>query len=286
VSSTSIHTNHLQRRVVRVMLIIAAVIALIGIPLMVLDEQRLELAHRFGIAPGAGAEKLAEGDEEAVLVIVPLGEYSGEGREQYAYQAMYIARPAASGMILTDIETDAAIELPLASLAFTAADADGTHILFRGPTVEAPSIERAVVLETESNTVEELPEGQLVPDLPGDWETETWEKVTGLCDRVSPSKKYIACFNRPDAASYLAGDWQVDVQIYGEFQVSEPVYRGIGFLPILGFAHDDTWLYFQNETGIYRIEIPASLQEYEPNATPQDAAHKMAAQNHTGFIIS
>lgn len=273
VSSTAIHTKHIQRRVIRVLLIVAGIIALIGIPLMVFDEQRLELAHRMGVAPGADAERLADGEDEAVLIIVPLGEYSGVGRQQYRYQAMYIARPSDAGMTLTNIETDATVDIPLVSLDFTAADADGAHILFRGPATDEPSVEQAVVLQTETDSVEVLPEGQTAPDLPGDWETETWQKVTGLCDRVSPSQKYIACFNRPDAASYLAGDWQVDVQIYGEFRVSEPVYRGIGFLPILGFAHEDTWLYFQNETGIYRIEIPASLQEYQPAATPQDAAH-------------
>jgi hypothetical protein len=111
------------------------------------------------------------------------------------------------------------------------------------------------------------------PDLPGDWQTPTWEKVTGSCDRISPERTYIACFNRPDAARYLAGDWQIDVQVYGEYGVSAPVYRGGGFLPILGFAHQDTWLYFQNETGVYRIEIPRSLQERQPKATPTGAVH-------------
>lgn len=272
-SSSSIHTHHIQRRVVRILLALAAIVALIGIPLMVLDEQRLELAQQLGIVPGKNAEQLAEGDEGAVLVVIPLGEYTGVGREGYAYQAMYIARPSDAGMTLRDIESGSTVDVPLVSLDFIAADADGAHILFRGPSSDDPSDELAVVLDTGTNGIDILPEDQMEPDLPGDWETQTWQKVTGSCDRVSPGMTYIACFNRADAANYLAGDWQVDVQLYGEFKVSEPVYRGMGFLPLLGFAHDDTWLYFQNETGIYRVEIPESLQEQQLSATPSGAQH-------------
>lgn len=272
-SSSSIHTYHIQRRVVRVLLALTLVIAVIGIPLMLFDEQRLDIAHRLGLAPGENAELLADGDEEAVLVVIPLGDYSGIGRERYAYQAMYIARPSNAGMTLHDIESGATVDVPLVSLDFTAAGSDGAHILFRGPSIDDPSGERAVVLQTAANEIDVLPEGQLEPDLPGDWQTQTWQKVTGTCDRVSPQMRYIACFNRADAADYLAGDWQVDVQLYGDFEFSEPVYRGMGFLPILGFAHDDTWLYFQNETGIYRAEIPQSLREQQASATPQGAEH-------------
>lgn len=251
----------MQRRVIRILLAIAALIAVIGIPLALFDELRLDIAHQLRLAPGEDAEKVADGDEGAVLVVIPLGEYTGVGRERYAYQAMYIARPTDDGMTLTDIESDATIGLPLASLEFIAADSDGAHILFRGPSADDASAERAILLDTESQQTEVLPEDQQSPDLPGDWETPVWEKVVGSCDRVSPHQKYIACFNRADAASYLAGDWQIDVQVYGDFEASEPVYRGMGFLPILGFAHEDNWLYFQNEHGIYRIEIPASIQQ-------------------------
>jgi hypothetical protein len=261
VSSSSIHNQHIQRRVVRFLLAVTAIVVVIGVPLVVMDQQRLEIAQQLGLAPGRDAEKLADGDEGAVLIVVPLGEYTGVGRERYAYRAMYIARPASKGMSLTNIETDASIDVPLQRLDFIAADSDGAHILFRGPSVDDASADRAVLLETASDQTQLLAEGQQAPDLPGDWETPIWEKVTGSCDRISPHQKYIACFNRADAASYLAGDWQVDVQLFGDFEVSKAVYRGMGFLPILGFAHEDNWLYFQNETGIYRIEIPASLRE-------------------------
>jgi hypothetical protein len=274
VSSDSTHHSYLQRRVVRSLLAIAALILIIGTPLVIFDELRFSLSQNLELIPGKSAEQLANGDDGAMLIVVPLGEYSGVGRERYGYRADYIARPTGNGMQLTDIETSELVDVPLTSLDFISNDPNGDHLLFRGPSTDDAGEETAVVLSTAENEVDVLPEGTLVPDLPGDWETETWEKVTGTCDRISPDSKFVACFNRADAASYLAGDWQIDVQLFGDFEVAEPVYRGLGFLlPSVGFAHNDMWLYFQNETGIFRIEIPASLQEHHPIATPADDEH-------------
>lgn len=250
------------------MLALAALTLVIGIPLVVFDELRFNIAQELNLIPGGNAEMLASGDDGAVLIVIPLGEYTGIGRERYAYRADYIARPDDSGMQLSDIETGDVIDVPLKAIEFIANDPEGAHVLLRGPGIDN-SARTAVVIDTRSNEVDVLPEGQLEPNLPGDWETETWQKITGTCDRVSPESKFIACFNRADGASYLAGDWQIDVQLFGDYQVNEPVYRGMGlFLPTVGFAHDDTWLYFQNEVGIYRIEIPESLQESYAPATP------------------
>lgn len=271
-SSSSFHTQHIQRRVIRILIAAAILLTLIATPLILFDELRLDIAHELGLAPGKDAEKLADGDDGAVLVVLPLGDYQGVGREQYRYEAAYIARPSDTGYTLTDIETDATIDVPLSELSFIAADSEGEHILFRGPTSDGGG-ESAALVTRDDATAEVLPEGQDAPDLPGDWETPVWAKVVGTCDRVSPHERFIACFNRAEIINYLAGDWQVDVQLFGDFQVSEPVYRGLGFRPILGFAHDDTWLYFQNETGIYRIEIPQSLQAHSPVATPQGTPH-------------
>jgi hypothetical protein len=254
--------------VTRTLLALAAIFLIVAIPLVLFDEMRLDVARELNLVPGRDAEQLADGDDGTVLIVLPLGEYTGVGRERYAYRAEFIARPGADGMVLTDIETDETIDVPLVSLDFVASDPDGAHVLLRGPDVADASRESAILITTGDHTVDVLPEGQLTPDLPGDWETETWAKTTGLCDRVSPHKKYVACFNRSDAASYLAGDWQLDVQLFGDFEIVEPVYRGIGFLPMVGFAHDDNWLYLQNETGIYRVEVPDSLQAHYPATTP------------------
>lgn len=273
-SSPSFHTQHIQRRFIRILLAITAIVVLVGTPLLLMEDLRLDIAHQLGLAPGKAAERLADGDEGAVLVILPLGDYQGVGRERYAYEAAYIARPSDAGMTLTDIETDETIDLPLTELGFTAADSEGQNILFRGPATGDGGSERAVLVNRANASVTTLPDPEATPDIPGDWETETWEKVTGTCDRVSPNERFIACFNRAEVINYFAGDWQVDVQVFGEFKVSEPVYRGTGFWPILGFAHNDEWLYFQNDTGIYRIELPPSLREYDAAATPTGAMHK------------
>lgn len=267
-SSSSFHHNDVQRRVIRIVLGIAAIFLIIAVPLVILDDLRLDVARELNLAPGRDAEQLADGDDGALLIVLPLGEYTGVGRERYAYQAAFIARPANDATSLTDIETGETIDLPLASVDFVASDPDGAHVLLRGPGAGDLEGETAILVTSAGNTVDVLPEGQLTPNLPGDWETETWEKTTGLCDRISPQKKFVACFNRADAASYLAGDWQLDAQLFGDFEIVEPVYRGIGFLPMVGFAHDDSWVYLQNETGIYRVEIPQSLQELAPATTP------------------
>lgn len=257
-SSRSHHFGDIQRRVVRTLLAIVAIILVIGTPLVLLDELRLNVAHTLNLAPGKDTEQLFDADDNATLVVLPLGDYDGTGQERYTYRAQYLAQPVTDGTGLTNIETDETITIPQTELDFIAADGEGHHVLFRGPGADGAG-EVSTLVTVANGTTEAIAEGE-TPAIPGDWETPTWSKTVGLCDRYSPASLYVACFNRADAASYLAGDWQIDVQIFGDFRNVEPVYRGSGFLPILGWANDDTWLYFQNEKGIWRIEIPESIQ--------------------------
>jgi hypothetical protein len=258
--STGSHFSHdLQRKVVRTLIAITLLVVVVGVPLVVLDDIRLNVAQQLGLAPGRDAEQLADAGDGATLVVLPLGDYDGVGRERYRYKAEFIGLPVDGGTKLTDIETDETLTVPLAELEFIASNADGSHVLFRGPAFDSGD-EVAVLVDTESMTMESLPDGRATPAIEGDWETPTWAKTTGLCDRYSPEQRFVACFNRADAASYLAGDWQVDIQLYGDYQVVEPAYRGAGFLPMLGFAHQDTWIYLQNENGIWRVEVPESMQ--------------------------
>lgn len=258
-STTSHHTQSTQRKVVTTLLVITALIVVIAVPLVLSNSLRLDVAHRLGLAPGRGAEQIADGDDGASLVVIPLGNDAGSGQRRYQYKAQYIARPTEAGTELTDIESGTVLTIPLKELEFVAANADGAHVLFRGPDAGSGD-EIAFLVDTARQSAERLPQGQDAPEIDGDWDTPVWAKTQGPCDRYSPGKKFVACFNRADAASYLAGDWQIDIQLYGNYEVSEPVYRGAGFLPILGWAHQDTWIYFQNELGIWRIEIPENLQ--------------------------
>lgn len=257
-STNAHHVNHIQRRFVKTLLLIVAVVLVIAVPLVVSSELRLNVAHALNLAPGDEAEQLFDADDNATLVVLPLGDYDGTGLERYAYKAQFLARPLAEGTEVTDIETGRTLTIPQGDIDFIAADPDGQHVLFRGPDVNGEGEVSTLVTIADGST-EAIAKNEL-PDIPGDWEMPVWAKTVGLCDRYSPEGTYIACFTRAAGATYFAGDWQIDVQMYGDFQDSEPVYRGLGFLPILGWAHGDTWLYFQNERGIWRIEIPESLQ--------------------------
>lgn len=260
-SSDSHHTRNLQRKVIRIAISIAAILILIGVPLIIMDEARLDLAMSLNLVPGRGAEQLADADDGATLVVLPIVDDSGAGAERYAYKAQFIGRPVPDGTELTNIDSGQKITIPLTDLDFVATDNAATQVLFRGPASTGNGSEQAILVDAIAMTAQLLPDKQQTPDSEGDWETPVWAKTTGICDRYSPEKKFVACFNRADTASYLAGDWQIDIQLYGNYKIVEPLYRGAGFLPTVGFAEHDTWLYFQNENGIWRIEIPSNLQD-------------------------
>lgn len=259
-SSDAHHTRSIQRRIIIALLVITGLCLLVAVPLVIDDDLRLDLAHRTGLAPGEDAEQIADANDGATLIVLPLDFGDGGGRERYRYQAAFIGRPVDGGIELSQVETNDTMTLPITELEHVAANADGTTVLFRGPAIDGGG-DQAIVLDTDGLTTETLDDPAATPEEEGDWEIPVWARVTGYCDRLSPGGTFVACFNRPDAASYLAGDWQVDVQVYGDYENTEPVYRGAGFLPFLGFAHDDSYLYFQNELGIWRIELPESLLE-------------------------
>lgn len=251
----------------RTLLAVFILFLLIAVPLVVNDQLRLDIAWKLHLVPGDGAEKLAEGDDGAVLIITAQPGEMPSGTSYYAVQADYIARQTNDGMELTDIETDEQIAIPLQDITHMASDDTGEHILLRG-TVKATGKEGAVLVTPATNSADLLPAGQLSPDLPGNWDLATWDLANETCDRVSPTRRFIACFRRPGGAAFLAGSFQINVQRFGVFADSGEVFRGPGFIPMVGFAHNDEWLYLQNETGIYRIQIPQSILDRIPPPTP------------------
>ncbi|HWV22815.1 MAG TPA: hypothetical protein VNZ58_01375 [Thermomicrobiales bacterium] len=256
-NTQSHHTRTIQRRVIWTLVVVFAIILAVGTPLVVNDDLRYDLAMRFELIPGKHAEHLADADDDAILVVLPIHGKTTSGNDRIFYRAQFIGRPDADGTKLTDIDSGTTVNIPIADVDFIAADPTGEHVLFRGKRSEP-----AVMVDTRSLTAESLPPGQQEPDLPGDWETAIWDTGAGLCDRYSPGKKFVVCFQQASAASYFAGDWQIDIQLYGDYNVSEPVFRGKGFLlPMVGFANDDTWIYFQGIDGIWRVEVPHDLQE-------------------------
>lgn len=238
-------------------MVVTAIALVVGVPLVVNDDLRYDLAMRLDLIPGKNAEQLSTADDDSILVVVPIHGTTESGNERIYYRAQFIGRSNGNGTELTDIDTGATVEIPIPNVDFIAADPPGEHILFRG-TDDA----MAVLVDSRDLTVEALPREQLIPAIPGEWDRPIWATDAGLCDRYSPTKKYVACFNQADAASYLAGDWQIDIQVYGNYEASEPVYRGRGFLlPMVGFARNDTWVYFQGIHGIWRVEVPENLQK-------------------------
>lgn len=260
-----------QRRARRAVIALAIVVAALAIPLVVLSEQRLDLGYRLGIVPGGDVARIAGPDDGAILVVVPFRAQGDAYGSAYRQRAQYLGRPAGDGIALQDLSSGTTVTIPLTEIDFIAASDDGNTLLFRQGT--APSSATSVIVDVASGKVTPLPAGALAPDLPGDWSTPVWAKVGRQCGMRSVTSAYIACFPDPTFATYLFGDWQLDLQQYGDFRVAKPLFRGLGFIPSLGWTDDDRTIYFQNERGIWRIDLgpdPLSL-------TPQAGNHRLGA---------
>jgi hypothetical protein len=252
-SDTRSHlTKGAQRRFLWGFLILSAVLTMLSVPLIVNGQLRLDLAHRFGLAPGAGVEQIAEAGDGIALISAPIVMERQRALPQYRFRALYLARETGGGYELTSVDTGATLSLSLDSLDFIAATPDTSHLLIRDLEDEGGG---AVLIETATGTVNALPSAESVPELPGNWDVPVWEEDMGQCNGYSPNAVYIACFENPEIASYLAGDWELQVRVYGDVEAVVPLYRGIGFRPFIGWSADDRWLYFQNERGIWRAEV-------------------------------
>ena len=161
-------------------------------------------------------------------------------------------------MELTSIDSNDSVTLPLREFTFVSASYDGSHVLFRdtrGPESGAGVLVRGDTLETRP-----MPAAAPFPtDIAGDWETESWLTSPGSCDGISPNARYITCFQNPVLATYLAGDWELQVRVYGDSDQVAPIYRGTGLRPWIGWSMDDSRLYFENEEGIWVAPVSDDL---------------------------
>ncbi len=246
-----------QRLAIRIVVSIAAVLCLIGLPLILSGELRLRLAHEFGLAPGEGLPRIAGADDQIDLLVAPVTRRDPTtGRPVRALVALYIARKDANGVTLEDLNADRQVRLPIDDYDHVAAPDAGAVLFVKGDASTRPE---AFLVTVASGDVTPLPPGQRRPQLPGDWETPLWENIAVECNAASPGLTYLACLDPPEAAHYLAGDWEIRVQAYGDFRLQEPVYRGQGFLPIAGWTVDERALYFQNEFGIWRVDVSSDI---------------------------
>lgn len=246
-----------QRRFLQVFLVVSALVILLAIPLVAKPELRLEIAHRFDLVPGADIEKMAGRNDGVDLIVAPVEIQRTSNRPQYRFRAIYLARETSGGITLTSVDTGDTISLPLESYDFVSAAPDATKLLFQDR--RDPAAVRGVMVDVASGSVAEMSTESPFPPLAGDWTAPVWSRTMGTCDGISPNAKYIACFQNPKLASYLAGDWELQVRVYGDVERKTAVYRGEGFRPFVGWSGDDRWLYFQNEEGIWRAEILDSM---------------------------
>lgn len=266
--ATSSHYNRrTNRRFRNAFLILCGIAFIIGVPLAINNQLRYDLAMRFNMAPGQSAEHVSKPEDNATLVVIPLPNVADpNGPVPWLFAAKYIAWPDSEGTRLENIETGQSLRLPMTWFDHIAADDSGEHVLFRGPDATEPSHSVAALVTASDFIVETLQSG--TPNLPGNWTDPVWSRYGGYCDWASPNKRFIACFERPGMRTFLAGDWQVNIQAWGKFDTNQPLYRGIGSRPWMGFTRDGTVLYMQNpEQGIVKIKVPDSLLQLAP-ATP------------------
>jgi len=256
-SDSRSHLNaSLQRRFFWAVLVLSVLLAAAAFPLILNPQLRLDLAHRFGLAPGEGIEQIANSDDGVALVAAPIEIERERNRPQYRFRAVYLSQETNQGVKLTSIDTGAVLTLPLDAVDFISASPDVSHMLFRDSEGETTG---SVLVEVASGRVAPLPSVGSVPEIPGNWEEPVWAQTMGECNGFSPHAEYIACFQNPQLAAFLAGDWELQVRVYGDADRVATLYRGLGFRPFIGWSHNDRWLYFQNERGLWRAEVTPGM---------------------------
>lgn len=261
----------LQRRVAIAFAAVLVIGALVATPILVSDELRLDLALRFDLVPGAEVEQIAGKDDLATLVVLPLPEDPDATVPTFRYLAKYIAWHGENETRLVNVESNEAVSLPIAEFDFMAMDNQAERVLFRGPSPDDANLQVSVVVATANDEVDVLPEGQAVPDDSPEWDVPLWEHYTARCEIRSPGLQYMACFDPPTLSHHMAGDWQLEAFILGDYKTSVPLARGIGFFPYSGFAFNDTWIYYQNEQGISRVPVPQELLDQAGPPRPWSA---------------
>ncbi|MEJ7839747.1 MAG: hypothetical protein WKF81_13115, partial [Thermomicrobiales bacterium] len=208
---------------------------------------------------GADVEQIAQSEPGQFLISIPIFVDVTASRTEVRYHAAYLAAPSGNGYALINLDTGTVVAVPLERLDFIAADPAGVLLLLR-QSEGSSSINVTVAVPT--GAVDVLPDGTTEPTVPGDWDRSIFATRIGRsCTGISPQQTYIACFKDPTLAKYLAGDWQIDIRRYGVYESHREIYRGAGAQPVFGFTLDDSWLYFQNETGVWRE--PMSLDMFD-----------------------
>ncbi len=244
----------LQRRVISVSIGITILTAIIVIPLMTNPGLRLDVFREAGWVPRAEGELVAGADSGATLVVLPTSHrLEATDRPEQRFLAAYITWPDEGGMRFEPIDHGESFVLPIDDYDLISSSPDGSEMYVRGD-------EGAALVDVPANRVVDALAPNEAPNVEWDWSTPVWSTGVGRCDRVSNTQRWIACFQRPVLASYLAGDWHLSLQAYGNPNESHDITRGLGFRPVLGFSSDDQSIYLYNEQGIRRFSVEAATQ--------------------------
>jgi hypothetical protein len=239
----------LQKRVAIGAAIVALVVVLVSIPLMTDPELRLDVFRWAGLVPQGEGEVVADEDSGATLIVLPTShQIEGTGRPQVRFLAAFMTWPGEDGMRLHPLNGGDDVTVPLTSYELVSSSPKGSQMFMAGP-------EGGVLIDVpEAQVIATLAPGE-APDVDWDWRIATWQQQTYICDRISITQAWIGCFERPELATWFAGDWQLNLERYGPSEETHAVMRGLGFQPIIGFTADDAWLYIYNERGIRRFDV-------------------------------
>jgi hypothetical protein len=245
-----------QRRAVIATMIVAIVVILIGAPLLFLPKLRLEIGYKLHLAPGADATQLFPGDAAAELIVLVEEVPVQMSLPTQRFHAVAVAERTGTAIELHDLNRDRTFTIPLQTYDLISTSADRSALLFVDH--ESGTQVRAVFVNLATGEVRALPPGRTNPGVPGNWDQD----VAGAqidCNGVSPQSHWVACLveRKGGLSRFVFGDWELRVAPFGNVKKQQPVFRGRGTIPIVGWSNDERWLYAQNETGIWRIPAPA-----------------------------
>ena len=246
---TSHHLRREQRTFLRIMMGLGVLVLLIGTPLLLSAEFRLEVGHRLGFVPDDADQLFGEGDlvELVVLVEETPNPFSGPSRE---YTAAYAAEWLGDRVRLHDLSSGSEVDLPLRRYDLISGADDGSALLFVDET--APGGRLAVLVTRATGEVRTLAPGEREPAIPGRWDEEISYGNIG-CSGVSPGKVRVACIEH-GGTRLVFGDWELTAYPFGRSDQRQSLYRGRGSDPVVGWSSDGETLYFQNELGLWRTD--------------------------------
>lgn len=242
------HYRGLQRRAIIFSIIFSIVIVATLVPLIVNPQLRLDAGESLGIVPDAKREQLyssAGGLELIVLVEEVPVQFSLPTRR---YTAVYVADQSGANVVLHDLNVERTIDLPLKRYDQVSAAADRSAVLFVDHSGQRPL---AALVTVASGEVRPLPEGTTDPGIPGNWDEDIFTGGAG-CIGVSPKGDWVAC---AVGSVRVFGDWELRIHPAGHVEDEKALLRGLGSVPILGWAADESAIYLQNEKGIWKVPV-------------------------------